>query len=439
MQGFMDLFGFDVSKSLFVGVERECFLTDNQGQIQPLAFEVVRNLVGCDTIDFNFGYELSACQLECRIGPARLASLHDKLKACDQQLVEKEADLDFKRLFVEVGPEDMPLDVYPDPSGRYQQIVKTMPRHVLLAACRVIGTHVHIGMPDHQTALKVYNHVIKKCDWLCHRGNGSFGERLDIYRTVAPDCDPQPYADWADFHRVAVAKGFDKDPRKCWTLIRISKHGTIEFRMFGATDSLERIVAWAKLCHDLCKEAMFESKCEIMHVDTRTIPTSTVEQWTNLYCGIWKEPPWNEDFWKPSEVWNEIRKEITDNQHGEAFLALDKNKVVGFTHGYSANRQEMAMIAGSDLLNELFEHTERVYYIDELGVAKEYRGQHISTDLTRALIQTAHERGLTCITLRTDKQAGAARGLYQKLGFTELAVCDAKYPDRTYWVLRFKN
>jgi hypothetical protein len=31
----------------------------------------------------------------------------------------------------------------------------------------------------------VYNHVIKKCDWLCHRGNGSFGERLDIYRTVA--------------------------------------------------------------------------------------------------------------------------------------------------------------------------------------------------------------------------------------------------------------
>lgn len=437
MRQFMDLFKFDVSKTLFIGVERECFLTDKDGRIQPLASEVVHSLVGYDTPDFNFGYELSACQLECRVGPTPLVSLHSKLEACDQQLVEKEASLRFKRLFVEVGPEDMPLDVYPDPSGRYQEIVKTMPRHILLAACRVIGTHVHIGMPDHETALKVYNYVIKKCDWLCHRGNGSFGERLDIYRIVAPDCDPQPYADWSDFHRVAVAKGFDKDPRKCWTLIRISKHGTIEFRMFGTTPSLERIVGWAKLCHDLCQEAMGESECKISRVDVGNIPADTVKQWTELYCEIWKEAPWNEDFWKPSEVWREIYREITDNQHGEAFLAIDDCKVVGFTHGYSVSCQEMREIAGSGLLDGLFERTERVYYIDELGVAKEYRGRHISVGLTRSLMQAAQNHGLTCITLRTDKQAGAARHLYQKLGFMELSVCDAKYPDRTYWVLRF--
>lgn len=250
MRQFMKLFKFDPTKVLFVGVEREAFLVDDNGVIKPKAFDVV-SLVRNDP---RFGYELSACQIESRIGPCRLPQLGNELKEVEDILLGYLANLHTS--YVEVGPENMPLDVYPDPSGRYREIVKTMPLHVLLAACRVIGTHVHIGMPDHETALKVYNRVIKKYDWLCSRGNGSFGERLDIYRVVAPDCDPKPYADWADFYRVAVEKGFDKNPRNCWTLIRISRHGTIEFRMFGATSSLERIVSWASLCHDLCKEAM---------------------------------------------------------------------------------------------------------------------------------------------------------------------------------------
>ncbi len=266
MNKFRKLFNFDATKALFVGVERECFLTDMQGSIVPIASEVLNSMM---TVYGNFWsgtpeyawpheytYELSACQLECRVGPCDLRLLKKELLRCEKELIKKEESLKFTRLFSEVGPADMPLDVYPDPSGRYQEIVETMPREVLLAACRVIGTHVHIGMPDHETALKVYNTVIKKCDWLCSRGNGSFGERLDIYRIVSPDCDPQPYTDWNQFYQIALAKGFNKDPRKCWTLIRISKHGTIEFRMFGATVSLERIVGWAKLCHTLCAEAM---------------------------------------------------------------------------------------------------------------------------------------------------------------------------------------
>ena len=276
----MDLFKFDSSKALFVGVEREAFLVDDNGIIKPKASAVIDDAQG----DARFGYELSACQIESRIGPCDLSQLPGKLKEVEDALVgylatassclsiipgladwchDRPEDYchppyenNLHTSYVEVGPPDMPLDIYPDPSGRYQSISAKMPPEVILAALRVIGTHIHIGVPDHETALKVYNQVIKKCDWLCARGNGSFGERLDIYRVVAPDCDPHPYSDWTDFYRVALAKGFDQDPRKCWTLIRISKHGTIEFRMFGATASLERIVSWAKLCHDLCKEAM---------------------------------------------------------------------------------------------------------------------------------------------------------------------------------------
>jgi ribosomal protein S18 acetylase RimI-like enzyme len=171
----------------------------------------------------------------------------------------------------------------------------------------------------------------------------------------------------------------------------------------------------------------------ILHVDSEKLLPETMKMWAELYCEIWKEPPWNEDFWKPREVKGEFRKELS-RPHGEAFLALENQKVVGFTHGYSVSCQEMREVAGNGLLNKLFKHTNRVYYIDELGVAKEYRGRHISIDLTNSLIQAVKCHGITCITLRTDMQAMAARNLYQKLGFKELKVCDAKYPNRTYWV-----
>lgn len=150
----------------------------------------------------------------------------------------------------------MPLDVYPDPTGRYQRITKDMPRKILRAACRVIGTHVHVGMRDHEMALRVYNYAIRHLAELCEMGNGSFGERLAIYKQMAPDYEPKPYASWEEYYNTALEKGFAEDPRKCWTLIRISVHGTIEFRMFGATDSIDRIVSWATRCHQICQEAM---------------------------------------------------------------------------------------------------------------------------------------------------------------------------------------
>jgi gamma-glutamyl:cysteine ligase YbdK (ATP-grasp superfamily) len=250
MKAFRQLFNFDQSKVMFVGVEREFFTTDNQGNIVPKAKLVLENANG------SFGYELSACQVESRIGPCRLECLMANLIKADESLTEYFRLAGVNCGTYEVAPVDMPLDVYLDPSGRYQEIVKRMPREILLAACRVIGTHIHIGMPDHETALRVYNRVIEKCNMLCALGDGSLGERLDIYRTVAPDCRPGLYESWKEFHDYARAKGFDQDLRKCWTLIRISKHGTIEFRMFGATSSLEKIVSWAKLCHDLCQKAM---------------------------------------------------------------------------------------------------------------------------------------------------------------------------------------
>ena len=248
---FMKKFNFHKEKELFVGIERECHLVDENGEIVPIAAKVLENIK-----DKHFGYELSACQIESRTDPVRLESLKDALIKNDRVARYTLKTLSLGCSHKEVAPFDMPLDVYPDPKGRYQQIVKNMPIEILRAACRVIGTHIHIGMPDHETALRVYNEVINHADELISLGDGSNGERLEIYRIMAPDATPPAYASWKDFYSTACAKGFDQDPRKCWTLIRISIHGTIEFPMFGATDNLDTIVKWANRCWTICSTAM---------------------------------------------------------------------------------------------------------------------------------------------------------------------------------------
>ena len=274
MKEFLGRFKFDPEKSLFVGVERECFLRDRQiDKIVPKAPDVLESLkkgipkIFCTDSWFvpdgyepavpgEFGYELSACQIESRTGPCVIGELEKGLRETEDRLEMLLYFADLRAHHVAVGPEDMPLDVYPDPSGRYKEITKNMPREILLAACRVIGTHIHIGMPDHETALRVYNRITERFGELCEMGNGSFGERLAIYRKMAPDFEPKPYEGWSGYHRTAVEKGFEKDPRRCWTLIRISVHGTIEFRMFDATKSIEKIVGWARFCRGICEEAM---------------------------------------------------------------------------------------------------------------------------------------------------------------------------------------
>lgn len=282
IEEFKRQFTYNQHKIGFLGVEQEVVI-EKDGKIVPMAHEILSTITSRGIFEpahisgnyfsgdnweahkarwhpvepNEFGYELPAAQIESRIGPCQLKDLKWKLEKVNEHLILLLKLKGCRPLHIEVAPEDMPLDVYP--TERYQKITKNMPRAILLAACRVAGTHVHIGMRDHAMALRVYNYVIKHLAELCEMGNGSFGERLAIYKQMAPDYEPKLYASWDEYYQTALAKGFAEDPRKCWTLIRISVHGTIEFRMFGATDSIDRIVNWATRCHQLCQEAMIQA------------------------------------------------------------------------------------------------------------------------------------------------------------------------------------
>jgi len=247
IQDFLAKFSFDERKSLYLGVERECFLVQNT-EISPIA-QMVLNELGI--IDERFSYELSACQLEDKTKPCTLDHLKEWLLINEKIIKKAEEELEFSRSF-KTAPVDMPLDIYPDP--RYQEIAKKMSREVLLAACRIIATQFHIGMPNMEDALKVYNEAIKHVDELCKLGNDN--ERLEIYKIVKPNLTPPHYRDCQAFYEAAKTNNFVENPRNCWHLIRISIHGTIEFRMFPAVENLDTVVKWAKTCHDICKEAL---------------------------------------------------------------------------------------------------------------------------------------------------------------------------------------
>lgn len=250
MKDFEKLFNFDSSKRLFVGAEREGFLRRG-GVVSPIADEVLRGLN-----DGRFTYELSRCQLEDRTKPVELGELGVQLRINDGLVKKASGDLDFERVLESVGPEDMPLDVYPDPTGRYQKIVKKMPREVLSAACRIAATHIHVGVGSFAEALLAYNFAVDCFYELSDMGDITLGERLRLYSVVSPVVQPRKYERWDDYYECAIERGFVDDPRKCWDLIRISPNGTIEFRMFDVTCNNQIVCLWAKRCYEICRTAL---------------------------------------------------------------------------------------------------------------------------------------------------------------------------------------
>ncbi len=238
---FLAKFCFKPEYRGYLGIERECFLTDD-GKVTPRATSILELLPSGGT----YGYELSACQLEMRTKPSLLMDLYVELEEI-QSLAEIAArELGLELRYIPVAPEDMPIDVYPDPTGRYARIVEMLPHPTLVAACRVAAVHIHLGVRDPDEAIDVYNRLVEHFDELKSMGNTCNGQRLALYRLMASDATPQTYASWEEYCYVMQAKGYIEDPRQCWDMIRISTHGTIEVRVFDSVPDIKRIVNWAE-------------------------------------------------------------------------------------------------------------------------------------------------------------------------------------------------
>lgn len=174
---------------------------------------------------------------------------------------------------------------------------------------------------------------------------------------------------------------------------------------------------------------------KFVNFSKKEVSKEMLEKCADLYCEVWKEPPWNEDFWKPEEVLLDIQKEIA-KPFAELLIAQDEKEIcLGFTWGYQVLKDDMRFISTSCDLDYLFEKRAGIWYIDELAVEYDWRKKGIGIKLTERLISQFKASGAEAVTLRTDEKAVAARGLYQKIGFQEMSVKDGKYSTRTYWIL----
>ncbi len=244
---FLKQFKFKKHLEGYVGIEREHFLSSQNGIYIPQAKKFLAKIN-----DVRWTYELSACQVESRTRP------EIKVHFIRKELLENEmngklvaASLGLYLVNNEVADDTLPDDIYPDP--RYLKVAKNMPKEMIRAGCRVAGTHIHIGVRNMTQAIKTYNLLVPHLKRLSQTGDHSNGQRLEMYRTMAVHWEPRIYENAHHFFEVAVAQGFGENLRNCWHLIRISRHGTVELRMFGAAQDIEEIIEWVKYAQSILR------------------------------------------------------------------------------------------------------------------------------------------------------------------------------------------
>lgn len=258
-QVFLSKFKFNPQKRLWVGVEEERLIMQD-GRSVPKAKEVLSGLSPA------FTYELSAHQIEMRTAPT------SSVDECCNELMRKRKVLQnrlsamgLSSKAMPVASEDMPLDIYPDP--RYLGEVATrLSRERLSAACRVMGTHIHVGAGNIDEALKVNNALVESLSRLIHVSGEENLERLRLYSVVVQGQHmPKEYEGVAEFVNAAQIRTETgqvayREPKDDWGLVRVSRHGTVEVRLFPATEDLLKVRTWIALVKDIATRALIQPK-----------------------------------------------------------------------------------------------------------------------------------------------------------------------------------
>jgi ribosomal protein S18 acetylase RimI-like enzyme len=183
----------------------------------------------------------------------------------------------------------------------------------------------------------------------------------------------------------------------------------------------------------------FDSNYELQEQHLKKISEASEEDLSKLaelYCQIWKEPPWYEDFWTPAKALEDLSSQMA-KANAIGYLAIDdyiqgKIGILGFSWGYQVTKREMQDISGGEGLDFLFSENRNIFYVDELGVSSNSRRKGVGKWLTIKVLSDAQSKGNSIAILRTEKEAYAARRLYGKIGFRDLLIKDVKYPGRTY-------
>ena len=233
----------------YISCEREFFITED-GVIVPRAHEIIPAINQPDV----FTNELSDCQFEYNAGPVTIDKLREAIIEREEACRRYEEEHGFKLASIEVAPENMSRDIYP--AKRYEGISERVPADVLLGMLRIAGTHFHVGVSGPEMALRVYNSLVRKLSRFNMLGDNSNGERLRIYRDIVPVWEPVECASLEEYASLLVVDGEIIALGDDYRLVKITHHGTVEVRGFGAPEDLDELTSWGREVHDGCLEVM---------------------------------------------------------------------------------------------------------------------------------------------------------------------------------------
>jgi carboxylate-amine ligase len=142
---------------------------------------------------------------------------------------------------------------------RYKEIVKDM--QLLARANLIFGLHVHVGIPERETAIHVMNqaryflpHIyalsVNSPFWVGHN-TGLKGYRLKVFerfpRTGIPDAF-ESLSEYEDYCKLLVRTGCIDNPKKIWWDIRLHPFfDTLELRVCDAQSRVDDTLAIAAL------------------------------------------------------------------------------------------------------------------------------------------------------------------------------------------------
>jgi gamma-glutamyl:cysteine ligase YbdK (ATP-grasp superfamily) len=237
---FFFRFRFREELAGYVGVELEFFLVGQDGVPAPEAFEFLRSM-GSSA----WTYELSACQVEVRTVP------YDNDQDLFHALIHRISE--GKKLAEQMGLELVAREAWSGqiphahyPSERYREVVAKMSEDRLDACYRVTAVHVHLGVSGWTEALLVHNRIVERLDRLLKIGDRSEGMRIKLFDRIYSDLKPPAFRSRFAVWSYAIRKGWAIDLGGHYAWVRISRHGTVEVRVFGASDDPGEIVLWVR-------------------------------------------------------------------------------------------------------------------------------------------------------------------------------------------------
>ncbi len=247
---------FGASPPLSIGVEEELLLVDGQRRLVPAAERVMRTLSA--EARGGVSTEIFASQIELKTGIC-----HDAAQA-----LEELARL--RRAICGTGVQIIGSGLHPDDDGEPDLVTKPRYRVVKEELASLLSTppsalHVHVGMPDPETAIQVANALRHHLPLLqALTANSPFREGADsglasaraaVVRSYPRFEMPREFRDYEEFRRVAgqliVAAGVPDYTYLWWDVRPHPNLGTVEVRGMDVQTDVATNVAVAALVQAL--------------------------------------------------------------------------------------------------------------------------------------------------------------------------------------------